>query len=240
MFGNETPIFTFRGPMGVPVEIGGSIIFLFMIFVGFGSLSPQALIHDLTIFAMIVFSIFLHEFGHAWGCRVQGVRVTKVVLYGGGGYCQHASTGPRETELIVAMGPIVNLALWAISSLGAWWLMNDFINNMERMTEAQLVAQQWRFTLYGYLQTFAWMNLILAALNMVPVQPLDGGKLFHLGLLRFLPQMTALRLAGMVGLVFSVLWIPGMLLVYLTYGWLLLFIPPIWVHWEMAKGNAPI
>ncbi len=239
MFGNETPIFTFRGPFGVPVEVGGSIIFLALLFVGFGATSSEALMQGLIMFAMVVLAIFLHEFGHAWGARVQGVPVHKVVIYGGGGYCQTASRGARESELIVAMGPIVNLALWAISSLAAWYVLES-VSGIENLTPEQLDGLYKWYVAYGYLQTFAWINLVLFVLNLVPVQPLDGGKLFHLALLRVMPQMPALRLAGIVGLVFAVLWVPAMLFVYFEFGWMLLFIPPIMVHWQMAKGNISL
>lgn len=239
MFRQETPIFTFRGPFGVPVEIGGSILFLAMLFIGFGASSADALMQGVVLFGMVVGSIFLHELGHAWGARVQGIPVHKIVLYGGGGYCQHASTGARESELIVAMGPIVNLALWALASLGTWWIVDSFAS-VEAVTPELVASMDRWFALYGYLNMFAWINLVLFVLNLVPVQPLDGGKLLHLGLLRVLPQDLALRLAGAIGLVFAVLWLPAMLLLYFQFGWLLLFIPPIMVHWEMAKGNVPV
>ena len=71
----ETPIFVFRGPFGIPVEIGGSILFLAMLFIGFGATNPDLLLQGVILFAMVVVSLFLHELGHAWGARVQGVPV---------------------------------------------------------------------------------------------------------------------------------------------------------------------
>ncbi|WP_168797806.1 site-2 protease family protein [Aliishimia ponticola] len=239
MFGNEAPIFRFNGPLGVPVEFGTSIIFLALIFIGVGVASPDAFVHGLILFGMVVLSIFLHEFGHAWGAWVQGVPVQKVVIYGGGGYCQHAATGPRESELIVAMGPLVNLALWALSSLGAWWILQGF-DFSEQLSPADFATAQFKLEIYSKLAMFAHINLFLFILNLIPVQPLDGGRLLHLGLLRFVPQMAALRIAGVIGLFFALAWVPAMLVMYLQFGWLLLFMPPIWMHWEMAKGNAPV
>lgn len=239
MFRQENPIFVFRGPFGIPVEIGGSILFLAMLFIGFGATNPDLLLQGVILFAMVVVSIFLHELGHAWGARVQGVPVQKIVLYGGGGYCQHASTSAYVAELIVAMGPIVNLVLWAVSSLGAWWIVESFAA-VQAVTPELVASMDAWFAIYGYLNMFAWINLVLFVLNMVPVQPLDGGKLLHLGLLRLLPQITALRIAGAIGLVFAILWLPAMLLMYFQFGWLLLFVPQIAVHWQMAKGIVPV
>jgi len=63
-------------------------------------------------------SIFLHELGHAWGTIVQGIPVRRIMIYGGGGFCERSrSASVKQRELIVAMGPIVNLVIWAFASL---------------------------------------------------------------------------------------------------------------------------
>ncbi|MDJ1006728.1 MAG: site-2 protease family protein [Paracoccaceae bacterium] len=213
---NDTPIFEFRGPWGVPVQIGSSLVLLALIFISVTG-SPQEVYYDAIFFGLIVGSIFLHELGHAWGCLIQGVPVRRVMIYGGGGFCEHArSTSPREDELIVAMGPIVNAVLWAVSSLLLPFAPDGDIT--------------W------ILGSLAWINGVLLVLNLVPVMPLDGGKLFHLLLLWVMPGALAMRVAGAVGLVLSVLWIPAMLACFLFYGMMLLFIPPIGLHWRMLRG----
>ena len=215
---NDTPIFEFRGPWGVPVQIGASLFLLMLIFVSFTG-SPADITYDLAFFGLVVGSIFLHEMGHAWGCLIQGVPVRRVMLYGGGGFCEHArSTTAHEDELIVAMGPIVNAVLWAVSSLALPYVSNP--------------------DLYWALSSLAWINGVLLVLNLVPVMPLDGGRLFHLFLLRFLPGPIAVRIAGAVGLVLAVFWVPAMLACYFLFGMMLLFIPPILLHWRMLTART--
>ena len=68
--------------------------------------------------------------------------------------------------------------------------------------------------------------------------PLDGGKLFHLFLLRFLPRGTAMQVAGGVGLVLAVIWVPLMVLCYFTLGLVLFFVPPVALHWRMLRGEG--
>ena len=215
MFATGQPIFQFRGPMGVPVEVHSSILFLILIFLGFSS-SPEDILYSGLFVAILIGSIFLHEFGHAWGCHVQGVPVRRVVIFGGGGFCEQGRSANREEqELIVAMGPIVNAAIWAIASL-IWPVMEGGM----AMWLVYVTAQ---------------INLFLCILNMLPVQPLDGGKLFHLALMRLMPPRDATRIAGAVGLVIAVLWIPAMILSFLTWGLVLFFIPSISAHWAMAR-----
>ncbi|MEM7642124.1 MAG: site-2 protease family protein [Pseudomonadota bacterium] len=224
MMHDETPLLTVRGPWGVPVQIAPSFLFLGLLFIGF---SPD--LNGLIFFGLIVLAIFLHEFGHAWGCLVQGQPVRRVVLWGGGGFCEQQRTATaRETELIVIMGPLVNLALWAMSSLAASWMVN--------LATPPLGDLWWDIEFW--LFTFAQINIVLFVLNLVPVQPLDGGRLFHLGLLRLVRPEIAVRVAGAVGLCLAVLWVPGMIFAYITWGYALLFMPPIALHWHMMRGRA--
>ena len=218
MFSDTNPIYEFRGPFGVPVQIGSSIIMLVLIFVSFSG-TPRELFYDLVFVALLVGSIFLHELGHAWGSLIQGVPVRRIMLHGGGGFCERTRSATRhERELIVAMGPIVNLTLWAVASLMLPLLPYG--------------------NLYWVLETLAWINIFLAVFNLLPVMPLDGGKLFELFLARLLPADLAIRVAGGVGLCLAILWIPMMLFSYLTIGIVLFFFPPIMLHWKMLRRTA--
>lgn len=211
MFGSGNIIARFRGPWGVPIEIDASL-FLLVGIIGFLGGDP---IFGLIFAAIIVISILLHELGHAWGNIVQGLGVQRVLLYGGGGLCFGGRTGtPQQQELVVAMGPIVNLTLWAVLSLA---------------------APSFTGMVGFWISVAAWVNMALFVLNMVPVQPLDGGKLFQLGMMRIMSHRRAQWVAGLVGFVFSVLWYPAMFWLYFQFGMLLFFFPSIIYHLRMMQ-----
>lgn len=215
---NDTAIAEFRGPWGVPIQFGASIVLLPLIFVSFTG-GPEILFYDLVFLAILVGSIFLHELGHAWGCLIQGINVRRIMLYAGGGYCeQNSSTTPYQDELIVAMGPIVNLVLWAVASL-----MAPMVGDPE---------------IAWALDTVAFVNIFLAVLNLMPVMPLDGGRLFLLLLLRVVNAGLAYRLAGCVGLIIAVLWIPLLGFSYMAFGLVLFFLPSLALNWQMATGQV--
>ncbi|MDA8747133.1 site-2 protease family protein [Litoreibacter sp.] len=217
MLKDDNPIFQFQGPWGVPIQIGASIILLPLILVSFNG-SPEAMMFDLIFVTLLIGSILAHELGHAWGSLIQNVRVRRIMLHGGGGFCEHsASTTRYEDELIVAMGPIVNLVIWAVASLAEPYFQPGYLS----------------WSIY-YL---AQINLFLALFNLLPVMPLDGGKLFQLLLMRFLPSVTATQISGWVGVVLAVLWVPLMLFVYMSMGFVLFFFPPIKMHWQMATAS---
>lgn len=226
MLQDDNVVYSFRGPMGVRVDIGQSIAVLLAFLV---LLSGGAII-DSVIFATVLFvSIFLHELGHAWGCKVQGIPVRRILLHGGGGFCERSrSASAYEQELIVAMGPIVNLAIWAIASLIQWWMWS---NIGEAKPSAFMIEVSY------VLWTVIWLNMALVIFNMIPVQPLDGGKLFHLVMLRLTSPQLAQRVTGVVGLILSIAWIPAAIYAYVTFGWILFFLPSIPAHYRMVRGQ---
>lgn len=227
MFQNDRPVFSFHTRFGFPVEIRQSIVMLVLFYLLFSARSVQGAIDAVVMVALILTAIFLHELGHAWGCRVQGLKVRRVVIFGGGGFCEHLPSTFAQDELIVAMGPIVNLALWAVASMLANWgflVLDD-------------AAPLWLLKLTYWTHIFGFLNLALFFFNVVPVQPLDGGKLLHIILHRLMPPLAALRITGAVGVVFSVLWWPGLVYLFITTGWILFFFPSIKHHLAMMRGK---
>lgn len=207
-----SPILHFRGPWAVPVEVNASIVLLPLILIDFTG-TPQSLADDMMFVIILLTSIFLHELGHAWGCLVQGIPVKRIVMYGGGGLCERNRSASREEqELIVAMGPIVNLFLWAVAGLIA-----PLISDPETA---------WVFW------TISSVNGFLAVLNLLPVNPLDGGKLFVLGMHRLFSPQTAMLVSALVGLVCAIVWVPVMLYGFITFGFILFFVPSVAVHWR--------
>ncbi|MEM7471672.1 MAG: site-2 protease family protein [Pseudomonadota bacterium] len=218
MFQSDTPIFQFRGPWGVPIQIGGSLILLPALFLALSG-GPEVLFYDMLFVAMLIGSILLHELGHAWGAMIQGIPVRRIMLHGGGGFCERAGPATaHQEELIVAMGPIVNLLIWAVGSLIAPVLSDP----------------TWGWAIFWLAQ----INLFLAVFNLLPVMPLDGGKLFRLLLMRFFPPERATAMAGWVGVVLTLFWIPGMLWVFFNFGLVLFFIPTLRLHWNMARAGT--
>lgn len=218
MFGNDQTIFTVPAPFGFTVEVRQSILFLVGFIVIFG-IDPASIQYDLIYVAALVFSIYAHELGHAWGCHVQGIRVREIVIYGGGGYCAPArSMNRKEDELMTAMGPIVTIVLWAVFSMAAPYTYD--------------------MGLFGYfVRVMAWINGFLAIFNLMPVMPLDGGRLFRLAMARLFKPLTASKIAGYVGLLFCGLWLLYVIgaITGLMGGFFLFFIPSFRAHLNMIR-----
>ena len=216
-----------------PLKIDPSILFLAgIIFFAFGGTGESAPFAAIVVFVLAL-SIYLHEIGHATACVMQGVRVHKVVLHGGGGFCLHDPAPPAKDIRIVAAGPLVNLAIWGAATLatdtvvewefGAWF-----------RGETDVEPAGYASVAIEYL---ANVNLLLFALNLFPVMPLDGGRLTFLALWWRFPRERAVRLSGLIGTIFAVLWIPVMIALFLFVGVILFFFPSIPYHWRRWRSG---
>ncbi|MBY4892382.1 site-2 protease family protein [Rhodobacteraceae bacterium N5(2021)] len=227
-------VFTLRGPWRVPIQFDASLLVLAVLFAmlyidrGIGTAA--------IAFAMIVLAILMHELGHAAACVAQNVPVRRVVLFGGGGFCEHdARVTPYQTEFIAIAGPLVNLALWAVASL----ILPLTITPSEPVliNGTWLTPPQGQSEITRQLTLFARLNLFLTLFNLVPVLPLDGGRLLHSWLHRFFRGITATKIAGGVGVVLAVAWVPLMFAAFFTFGVVLLYFPNIMLHWRMLRSG---
>ena len=228
MFATGTIIARFRGAFGVPVEIASSFLMFFAVFfVGIGIFSGDP-VGAAIICGSIALSIYLHELGHAFAARAQGVGVRGVLLYGGGGLCAHDPCPPKQTLIITLGGPLVNLVLWYVATEASAGLVARAAG--VGMGEAdRLIA--WSLWVFGYI------NLLLLIFNLLPVLPLDGGRiLFHV-LWYWLPRDRAMRVTGLFGLIISVVWIPAAIYLFVVGGFLIFFFPSIRENLQRFRGE---
>lgn len=109
--------------------------------------------------------VFLHELAHALVARRQGMTVDGITLSWMGGITRMDGESRRpSTELMVAgVGPLTSAALGGALALIRLGVPTT---GMGALDGAAL----------GWL---AWINVVLAAFNLLPAAPLDGGRVLH-------------------------------------------------------------
>jgi Zn-dependent protease/CBS domain-containing protein len=131
-------------------------------------------------------SVLLHELGHAVAGRVCGLQVRAVVLDGLGGVTHFDDDPPSAgaaTGVAVA-GPVASAVLGFIAWVAASSTSGAFLH----VVLAQLAVG----------------NLLIAAFNLLPGLPLDGGHVLAAGLWRLTGnQWLATMLAAWAGLMLS-------------------------------------
>ena len=170
--------------------------------------------------------VLTHEFGHAMACRQVGGTADRILLWPLGGVA-YVDPPQRPGAMLwsIAAGPLVNVALMPILfgaiyfRLGGAW--PDSMTDLDQFLFAVLKINFW-----------------LLAFNILPIYPLDGGKIvwallwFFLGRARSLYIATILGFIGIAGYLFFALrsgytWLVIMA-VYLVFN--------CWASFKYARG----
>jgi Zn-dependent protease len=134
---------------GVPVNLHWSWL-LFMFIVAYSN--PMFGL----LFGVLFLIVLLHEFGHCLAGRYYGIEAQNVTLYPFGGVALMKMPTSSKQEIVVALaGPAVNVAL-----IPLLWLCN-----------------------YAYphdlIKQICDLNLVILCFNLLPVFPMDGGRVFR-------------------------------------------------------------
>lgn len=125
----------------------------------------NATVWVLAVVSAIFFfvSILLHELAHSLVAKVHGLPVRNITLFALGGVSQIAreSERPLPEFLIAVVGPLSS-ALIGGALFGIWFATGQGHSPVDAM-----------------LRWLGFMNFVVAAFNMVPGFPMDGGRVFR-------------------------------------------------------------
>lgn len=197
-----------------PVEINLSFLILLAVaFFAYGGLA------GVLVMGLVFGSVVLHELGHALVARRLGVQVSGIELsfFGGAAKMIQMPRTPDHEIAIAAAGPAVSLMLGGVG-FGLGMLTNVSL-----------------FTMIGGI------NLILAAFNLIPALPMDGGRILRAILARRMSFTRAtdisVHVARVAAIAFGVI---GLVVGPLQ---LLLLAPLLWImgtrEREMARAMDP-
>jgi len=120
---------------------------------------PAFAIHAAALFG----SILLHELGHAFAARRVGGRADEILLWplGGLAFCDCPPSW-RANLIVAAGGPLVTVIIVGASAL-LFRVIDPGTNPYLHVAETVLVR---------------WNTFILI-FNLIPLYPMDGGRIFH-------------------------------------------------------------
>jgi len=155
--------------------------------------------HAFGLVGILFGSVVLHELGHAMMAAHTGVPARTIILLPIGGITlmdESAQTVPdayRDSRIALA-GPFVNLLIAFLTGLTTV-LVAPHINLLAR----PLIYSG------ALLRSLFWGNVFLAAFNLLPAYPLDGGRVLRALFMRRLDPVRATRRAVAVGQGFATL-----------------------------------
>jgi len=165
----------------IPITIH-PIFFLVAGIIGF--LSSQTLAGTALWILIIMVSIIIHELGHAMTAIAFGQQA-KIELVGFGGLTHHngKELKPWQSFLVVLNGPMAGFAL-----CGAAYAVYQFFPQQGAVHYALAIT--------------VFINLFWTVVNLLPIQPLDGGKLLGIVLEKILGP-RGVRLSYLVSIILA-------------------------------------
>ncbi len=153
-------------------------------------------------------SILLHELGHAFVARRNGIGISSIQLwiFGGMARMDREADGPGVEARVALGGPAVTLAIFVVLTV-----IGLFAGGWHEFRQAALIESGSGAS--GVLAMIAWLasiNLLLLVFNLLPAFPMDGGRVAR----AIAWQVTgdrnaATKFAAELGRVFGYLFIAG-------------------------------
>lgn len=160
--------------MGIPVRFDFSVFVLAFIGSAIASriaeIAPLSFVERILLafvgFAIVALSILWHERGHIFAAECYGIGCSGIMLFGLGGiaFLKRPAKTSRAAFWIAIAGPIASF----IASIGLF--AGYFLLDM--MFAAETLVRQ-------MFLTFGILNFILGSFNLIPVFPLDGGRVLY-------------------------------------------------------------
>jgi len=143
------------------------------------------LVGDIFVFIQYIIVLLLHELMHATIARRLGYKMNKIVLYPFGVSLsgEDDEFSPRDEIKISLAGPVLNLLLCVIC-FALWWI--------EPIS-------------YYYTSVFCTVNVVCGLFNLLPVFPLDGGRICLAILSIFFDRKQSVKIIKGVTAVFCTL-----------------------------------
>ncbi len=206
---------------GIPIRVHVLFVVLVAAFV-FTSSSGAV---ELAGLGILIVCVLLHELGHALVARRFGIRVIDITLWPLGGMARlsHIPESSRTEAWIAIAGPAVNIAIVLVA---APFLALPFVRPIEESAAGMLLA------------IVVVVNALMAAFNLLPAFPTDGGRLVRAWFARKYDWSEATALAVRIGRVTAI----AIAAVGIAWGnWMLPFIA-LWLWWmggvELAQVRA--
>ena len=176
--------------MGIPVRLHFTFVLL-LIFVIVSGLGGTQSLASYTVSIVALFaSVLAHEMAHAWVASRCGMRTLEIVMYPIGGVSRMENTPKPWQEFWIALaGPAMNLLIATGLVAVAYYrhLLFPPFDLWSKPTNANL------------LERIALANVILAAFNLIPAFPMDGGRILRAALTRWRGENEATRIAAWAG-----------------------------------------
>ena len=178
---------------GVALRVHWSVPVVVVLFglIGLELIDWNAAGWGMTFILLIYASVLAHELGHMLAANLFGVRSSSVTLWPVGGVTllERQPETPQQDIVVSLAGPAVNIVIGSVLFGLLLWPVGlyDTLDYVSVDVLYRLMA----------------INFVLAMFNLLPVFPMDGGRILRAALTLKFGIEKAVKLAAMVGMAFA-------------------------------------
>jgi len=155
--------------------------------------------------------VLLHEFGHCFACRWTDGVADEILMWplGGLAYCRPEHNA-RSHFITAAGGPLVNVIICMVCGValgamtGVWWgvAVPNPLGVWDPVFDPAAPVGSWWLTALYFLNA---LSLVLLLFNLLPMFPLDGGRLLQAAMWPRFGYANSMRIAVRIGFIGAVL-----------------------------------
>jgi Zn-dependent protease len=157
---------------GVQVRLHSFFLFLLFLSVGWASYLGRPMGRGVILWGLVLVAVLVRETARALAAAWFSIELRSVLLLPTGGILGYASTDsvkrmgePKVQRTMALVGPLTSL-LFGLTVAGLVLTVAPGVN---------LLGMRW-VSPDHLLRAFVWVNLLLAAVNLLPAWPLDAGR----------------------------------------------------------------
>ena len=139
------------------------------------------------IFIFIIYTVtaVVHELGHSFEASKAGYRLNKVTLMPFGAVVSGDIDGLKFTDevKIALAGPLINIAVGTLF-IASWWIYPET---------------------YAFTDVIAEANFSMAIVNLLPIYPLDGGRVLFASISERFGSEKAFKINKIIGGIFALI-----------------------------------
>ncbi|MBL7155890.1 MAG: site-2 protease family protein [Candidatus Omnitrophica bacterium] len=206
---------------GISINIHVTFLLLLLLFMTMG-------FKWLFLIVAVFFFVTLHELSHSLVARKFGIQVKEITLLPIGGVASMTKMPdkPYQEFLISLAGPALNIAIVVIFFLPLYALLGRqvLLHPLSMKSFPHVIAHIY------------WINLILAAFNLIPAFPMDGGRLLRALLAQKMGYQKATRIAVNFGHIFALIF--GY--VGLIHGHIILIVIAVFIYMAASSEELQV
>lgn len=179
---------------GIPIYLHWSFPLL-LVYVAYNSYAAgntwQSTMMMVALSLAIFLCVLLHELGHSLAARKYGIGTQDIILtpLGGVARLDRFPDKPRQEMFVAIAGPLVNVGIALLLSPSLWLAMDGWDLDM---ADALI-------NFNNFLPILLFGNLMLVAFNLLPIFPMDGGRVLRAALSIPMGRPKATRIAALLG-----------------------------------------